>query len=42
MLQRLSVAIAQVKASYSSENLANEIRQIIYSFIEKKKLLKSL
>ena len=31
MLQRLSVALAQVKEGNTSENLLNEIRQIIYS-----------
>ena len=31
MLQRLPVALAQVKAGNTSENLLNEIRQIIYS-----------
>ena len=31
MLQRLSIALAQVKAANTSENLLNEIRQIIYS-----------
>ena len=30
MLQRLQIALAQVKASNTSENLLNEIRQIIY------------
>ena len=30
MLQRLQIALAQVKASNISENLLNEIRQIIY------------
>ena len=30
MLQRLSVALAQVKEGSTSENLLNEIRQIIY------------
>ena len=30
MLQRLQTALAQVKASNTSENLLNEIRQIIY------------
>ena len=33
MLQRLPTAFAQVKASNNSENLLNEIRQIVYSFI---------
>ena len=31
MLQRLSVALAQVNAGNTSESLINEIRQIIYS-----------
>ena len=30
MLQRLPIALAQVKAGNTSENLVNEIRQIIY------------
>ena len=31
MLQKLPIALAQVKADNSSENLLNEILQIIYS-----------
>ena len=31
MLQRLSIALAKVKADNNSENLLNEIRQIFYS-----------
>ena len=31
MLQRLSIALVQVKTSNTSENLLNEIRQIVYS-----------
>ena len=31
MLQRLPIALAQVKAGNIFENLLNEIRQIIYS-----------
>ena len=31
MLQRLPIALALVKTSNTSENLLNEIRQIIYS-----------
>ena len=31
MLQRLPIALAQVKAGNTSENLLDEIRQIIYS-----------
>ena len=40
MLQGLKIALAQVEAGNTSENLLNEIRQIIYIFcIEKGKLL---
>ena len=31
MIQRLPIALAQVKAGNNSENLLNEIRQIFYS-----------
>ena len=31
MLQRLSIALAQVKAGKKSENLLSEIRQIVYA-----------
>ena len=31
MLQRLPIALAEVKAGYNSESLLNEIRQIVYS-----------
>ena len=31
MLQRLPIALAEVRAGNTSENLLNEIRQIIYS-----------
>ena len=41
MLERLPIALAQVKAGYTSENALNEIRQIIYFFIEQNKLLKN-
>ena len=37
MLQRL-IALAQVKAGYISENLLNEIRQIIYSLDQAKEI----
>ena len=36
MLQRLPIALAQVKAGNSSENLLNEIRQITYSLYQSK------
>ena len=31
MLWRLSIALAQVKAGSNSQNLLNEIRQVVYS-----------
>ena len=35
MLQRLPIALAQVKAGNNSESLLNGIRQIIYSLYQK-------
>ena len=32
MLQRILVALAQVKTDNTSENLSKEIKQVIYSF----------
>ena len=40
VFQRLSIALAQVKAGNTCENLLNEICQIIYFYIEQRKLLK--
>ena len=40
MLQRLAIALAQVKADNSSENLLIEIRRLIYSSNEADELLK--
>ena len=42
MLQRLPIALAQVKAGDPSENLLNEIRQIIYSMYGAKEVTKKL
>ena len=42
MLQRLSIALAQVKAGTNSENLLNEIRQIIYSLYPSKEIPKKV
>ena len=42
MLQRLSIALAQVKAGNNSENLLNEIRQIIYSLYQSKEITKKV
>ena len=36
MLQRLPIALTQVKAGTPSENLLNEITEIIYSLYRKK------
>ena len=36
MLQRLPIALVQVKEGNTSENLLNEIRQLIYFCIGKK------
>ena len=41
MLQRLPIALAQLKAANTSQNLLHEIRQKLYiRHIEKKKLIK--
>ena len=40
MLQRLPIELAQVKAGNISENLLNEIKQIIYSLYQAKEILK--
>ena len=40
MIQRLPIALAQVKAGNNSENLLNEIRQIIYSLYQSKEITK--
>ena len=38
MLQRLPIALAQVKASNDSESLLNKIRQIVYSLYQSKEI----
>ena len=40
MLQRLPIALAQVKAGNNSESLLNEIRQILYSLYQSKQITK--
>ena len=42
MLQRLPIALTQVKAGNTSENLLNKIRQIIYSFYWEKEITKKV
>ena len=42
MLKRLTIALAQVKASNNSESLLNEIRQIVYSLYPSKEITKKV
>ena len=42
MLQRLPIALAQVKAVNDSQNLLNEIRQIAYSLYQSKQITKKV
>ena len=42
MLQRLPIALAQVKAGNNSESLLNEIRQIVYSLYHSKQITKKV
>ena len=42
MLQRLPIALAQVKAGNNSKNLLNEIRQIVYSLYQSKEITKKV
>ena len=42
ILQRLPIALAQVKAGNNSENLLNEIRQIVYSLYQSKEITKKV
>ena len=42
MLQRLPIALAQIKAGNNSESLLNEIRQIVYSLYQSKQIAKEV
>ena len=42
ILQSLPIAPAQVKAGNNSENLLNEIRQMIYSLYQSKEITKKV
>ena len=42
LLQRLPIALAQVKAGNNSESLLNEIRQIVYSLYQSKQITKKV
>ena len=42
MIQRLPIALGQVKAGNNSENLLDEIRQIVYSLYQSKEITKKV
>ena len=42
ILQRLSIALAQIKAGNNSKSLLNEIRQIVYSLYQSKEITKKV
>ena len=42
MLQRLPIALTQIKAGNNSESLLNEIRQIVYSLHQSKEITKKV
>ena len=42
MLQTLSIALAQVKASNNSKSLLNEIRQSVHSLCQSKEITKNV
>ena len=42
MLERLPIALSQVKAGNNSESLLNEIRQILYSLYQWKEITKKV
>ena len=42
MLQKLSIALAQVKAGNNSQSLLNEIRQFFYSLYQSKQITKKV
>ena len=42
MLQRLPIALAQVKTGNNLESLLNEIRQIVYSLYQSKEITKKV
>ena len=42
MLKRLAIAVEQIKAGNNSENLLNEIRQIVYSLYRSKEIIEKV
>ena len=42
MLSRLPIALAHLKAGNNSQELKNEVRQLLYSLYDSKKLTKTI
>ena len=42
MLKRLAIALAQISVDNNSENLLNEIRQIVYPLYQSKEITKKV
>ena len=42
MLQRLPIALTQIKAGNNSQSLLNEIRQIVYSLYQSREITKKV
>ena len=42
MLSRLPISLAQLKAGNNSEKLKNEIKQLLYSLYQSRKLIKEI
>ena len=42
ILQRLPIALAQIKAGNNSESLLNEVRQIVHSLYQSKEITKKI
>ena len=42
MLERLTIALAQVKAGNNSESLLNEVRKIVYYFYQSKEITRKV
>ena len=42
MLERLAIALAQVKAGNNSESLLNEVRKIVYYFYQSKEITRKV
>ena len=42
MFQRLSIALAKIKAGNNSESLLNEIKQIVYFLYQSKQITKKV